>query len=46
MQVPRVNGLQQVTKTIPLPYGANYQLALLNRDIDCCAYGYLRLNRE
>jgi hypothetical protein len=46
MQIPRVNGLQQVTETVPLPYGPNDQLALLDGDVDCRPCGYLRLNGE
>jgi hypothetical protein len=46
MQIPGVNGLQQVTETVPLPYGPNYQLALLDGNVDCRACGYLRLGGE
>jgi hypothetical protein len=44
MQVSSMDGLQQVTKTVPLPHGPNYQLALLDGYVDCSAYGHLRLN--
>jgi hypothetical protein len=46
MQIPSVNGLQQVTETVPLPYGPDDQLALLDGNIDRRACGYLRLNGE
>jgi hypothetical protein len=46
MQIPSVNGLQQVPETVPLSYGPNYQPALLDGNVDCRACGYLRLNGE
>jgi hypothetical protein len=46
VQVSSVNGLQQVTETVPLTHGPNYQLALLDGNVDCRACGYLRLNGE
>jgi hypothetical protein len=46
MRIPGVNGLQQVTETVPLPYGPNHQLALLDGDVDCRACRNLRLNGE
>jgi hypothetical protein len=44
MQVSSVNGLQQLTETVPLPYRPDYQLALLDRDVDCRTSSHLRLN--
>jgi hypothetical protein len=46
MQIPSVNGLQQLTETVPLPYGPDYQLALLDGNVDCRTSGHLRLNGE
>jgi hypothetical protein len=46
MQIPSFDGLQQVAETIPLPHGPNYQLPLLDGNIDRRACGYLRLNGE
>jgi hypothetical protein len=44
MQIPGVNGLQQVTETVPLPYRPNYQLAPLDGNVDCRPRSHLCLN--
>jgi hypothetical protein len=46
MQVPGINGFQQIPKAVPLLHGANDQLTLFNGDVDRRAGGHLRLNGE
>lgn len=46
MQIPSVNGLQQVAEAVPLLHGPNYQPAFFDGDIDGRACGHLRLDGE
>jgi hypothetical protein len=46
MQIPCVNGLQQVAEPVPLPDGPNYQLPLLDGNVDGRTSGYFRLDGE
>jgi hypothetical protein len=46
MQIPSVNGLQQVAEAVPPPDRPNDQVALLDGDVDGRTGGYFRLNGE
>jgi hypothetical protein len=46
MEIPCVNGLQQVPEAVPLAHRPNDQLALFDGDVDGRTYGHLRLDGE